>query len=101
MTQFGPGPGLQPQHLLSHPAAGRSGRLGLLPTCLTRFSRSGQTEWHPRGPRALGRPPLLFRRAPWTPPPPWASVYPAPAENYTLSSDSLIAPKEQALTSPK
>ena len=88
MTQFGPGPGLQPQHLLSHPAAGLSGRLGLLPTRLTRFSRSGQTEWHSWGPRALGRPPFLFRRALWTPPPPWASVHPAPAENYTLSSDT-------------
>ena len=77
------------QHLLSHPAAGLSGRLGLLPTRLTRFSRSGQTEWHPWGPQALGHPPLLFRRALWTPPPPWASVHPAPAENYTLSSNTV------------
>ena len=31
MTQIGPGLGLQPQSLLSHPAARLSGQLGLLP----------------------------------------------------------------------
>ena len=77
------------------------------PIRLMRLSRSGQTEWHPRGlpcltgPWALGLPPLLFRRAPWTPCPPCPAGLCPPSscrENYTLSSDAVSLHRRNRLS---
>lgn len=68
------------------------------PTRLTRLSRSGQAEWHPRGlpclpaPWTLGLPLLLFGRAPWTPCPPCPTGLCPPGscrENSMLLSDAV------------